>query len=181
LFLYLSGRNDRIVNLYFCMKKAVLFSLTLALAATSAFAQQKPATKTVPAATQATPVSGAQITFEKTKFDFGTVTEGDKVEHTFAFKNTGTEPLILSNVQTTCGCTVPQWPKEPIMPGQSGEIKATFNTTGKGGQQNKVVTIISNAKEGNSQVALVGNVKAKATTGTTGQAKPATGHEGHSH
>ncbi len=160
------------------MKKALLFSLSLALSVSVASAQNKPAAKAAAPTEQTVKVAGPNITFETTKFDFGTVTEGDKVEHTFKFKNNGTEPLILSNVQTTCGCTVPQWPKDPILPGKTGEIKASFNTTGKGGQQNKVVTIISNAKEGNTQVSLNGNVRTKAAAAG---APAKTGHEGHNH
>ena len=161
------------------MKKALLLSLSFALAVSVASAQSKPATKPAVADTeQAVKVTGPNITFEQSKFDFGTVTEGDKVENIFRFKNNGTEPLILSNVQTTCGCTVPEWPKDPILPGKTGEIKATFDTKGKGGQQNKVVTIISNAKEGNTQVSLIGNVKPKTGAGAT-KAQP--GHEGHNH
>ena len=136
------------------MKKLIVMAVTVALALPAAMAQNSPAAN-APATTQ---TSGAQIVFDQPKFNFGTVTEGTKVENTFTFKNNGTEPLILANVQTTCGCTVPEWPKEPILPGKTGAIKATFNTTGKGGQQNKVITIISNAKEGNTTVALLGTV-----------------------
>ena len=72
--------------------------------------------------------------------------QGDKVEHTFKFKNTGSTPLLITNVTVTCGCTVPKgWARDPIAPGQSGELIIAFNSLGKFGKQEKVVTILSNA------------------------------------
>lgn len=96
--------------------------------------------------------NGPIITFEKKTFDFGDIIQGDKVEHTFAFSNTGNEPLIITNVEVTCGCTVPKgWPRDPIGPGEKGEITISFSSVGKIGRQNKPVIIISNAAnpEGN--------------------------------
>lgn len=78
-------------------------------------------------------------------FDFGTVKEGPDVEHIFKFKNTGKEPLIIANASASCGCTVPEWPKEPIMPGKTGQMKVTFHTSGKSGPITKTVYIQSNA------------------------------------
>lgn len=100
----------------------------------------------------------AEITFEKSTFDFGDIKQGQVVTATFKFKNTGKAPLILSNVATTCGCTVPAWPKDPLAPGKSAEITATFNSAGKSGQQNKVITVFSNAKSSQTQVSIVCNV-----------------------
>lgn len=89
---------------------------------------------------------GAVMTWEAATYDFGEIAQGDKVEHTFRFRNTGNEPLIITNVQVTCGCTTPKgWARDPIGPGQSGELTIAFNTAGKFGKQNKVVTIVSNA------------------------------------
>src|ERR671912_598771 len=86
---------------------------------------------------------GAVITFDKKTHDFGDMNQGDKVEETFKFTNTGNEPLIITNVQVTCGCTTPKgWPRDPIMPGQKGEITIGFNSAGKNGKQTKVVTIV---------------------------------------
>jgi hypothetical protein len=95
---------------------------------------------------------GAIISFEKKSHDFGEITQGDKVEFTYHFTNAGNEPLIITNVQVTCGCTVPKgWPRDPIPPGGSGELTVSFNSAGKIGKQNKTVTIVSNAvnAEGN--------------------------------
>jgi hypothetical protein len=90
--------------------------------------------------------NGPVITFEKKNHDFGDINQGDKVEETFKFTNTGNEPLIITNVQVTCGCTTPKgWPRDPIMPGGKGEITIGFNSAGKSGRQNKVVTVVSNA------------------------------------
>lgn len=105
--------------------------------------------------------SAPVITFEESSIDFGNITQGDKVQHVFKFENTGKSPLIISNVAATCGCTVPAWPKEPIAPGQSGEIKVSFNSAGKMGKQNSVVRIYSNASEPIEKVSLISNVLPK--------------------
>lgn len=107
--------------------------------------------------------NGAVITFEKKTHDFGEIFQGDKVEHTFAFTNTGNEPLIITNVQVTCGCTTPKgWPRNPIPPGGTGEVTIGFNSAGKMGMQNKVVTIVSNAvnPEG-AQISFTTNIVEK--------------------
>jgi hypothetical protein len=95
--------------------------------------------------TQKEKVSGPVITFEKNTHDFGEIYQGDKVEHVFKFTNTGNEPLIITNIQISCGCTTPQWPHEPIPPGAKGEITVGFNSAGKSGLQNKSLPIQSNA------------------------------------
>jgi hypothetical protein len=119
--------------------KKYLIVLFLAFVGTSAFAQ-KPAVQ--PAAQK---VDGAVITLEKTAHDFGDISQGDVVEQIFKFTNTGNQPLIISEIKTTCGCTTPVFPKNPIMPGASGEIKVGFNSAGKANKQTKVLPIISNA------------------------------------
>jgi uncharacterized protein (DUF58 family) len=105
--------------------------------------------------------SGAAITFKEKSIDFGDIVQGDKVSHTFQLTNSGTTPLIISNVAATCGCTVPLWPKEPIAPGKSAEIKVSFNSAGKMGKQNSVVRIYSNASEPIEKVSLISNVLPK--------------------
>lgn len=107
------------------------------------------------------PQNGPAITFEEPKFDFGDIHQGDKVEHVFAFENTGNEPLLISNVQVTCGCTASKWPRDPIAPGQSSSITITFNSAGKMGQQNKIITIISNATNPRERISIVTNVLPK--------------------
>ncbi len=110
---------------------------------------------------QAAPGNGPQITYDETTHDFGDIVQGQIVTYTFKFQNTGKEPLIVSNVLTTCGCTVPAWPKEPIAPGKKGEITATFNSAGKMGKQNKVITVLSNATNNQTQVTIISNVLQK--------------------
>jgi hypothetical protein len=93
----------------------------------------------------AKPAKGPVLTLEKTAHDFGDIQQGEVVEHVFKFTNTGTEPLIITNVQASCGCTTPQWTKEPVMPGGKGEIKVGFNSAGRMGIQSKSLPVISNA------------------------------------
>jgi hypothetical protein len=108
----------------------------------------------------ASKTAGPVITFEKATHDFGDMYQGDKVEKTFKFTNTGNEALVITNVQVTCGCTTPKgWPREPIPPGGKGEITLGFNSAGKMGKQNKVVTIVSNATNTDgSQISFTANV-----------------------
>jgi len=113
--------------------------------------------------------SKAKIEFTEKSKNFGDIYQGDKVTHVFNFKNTGTEPLILSNVITSCGCTATEWPREPIAPGGNGVINATFNSTGKMGKQNKVITVVSNSAEGSARVSIISNVLPKKTTTTPSQ------------
>ena len=68
------------------------------------------------------------LAFEETEYDFGMVMEGEKVVHDYKFTNTGDEPLIISNAKGSCGCTVPDWPREPIAPGESSVIKVQFDS-----------------------------------------------------
>ena len=82
--------------------------------------------------------------FTETDHDFGTINEGDVVEHTFKFTNNGEAPLIIQNATGSCGCTVPTWSKEPIPVGGEGMVTAKFNSKGKPNVQNKTVTITAN-------------------------------------
>ncbi|QDA61355.1 DUF1573 domain-containing protein [Hymenobacter jejuensis] len=144
------------------MKKALVLALSLAFAG---FAAQAQSTAVQPANAQ-TKAAGPQIQFEEMKYDFGSIKQGDIVEHTFKFKNVGTQPLVISNIGVSCGCTTPDWTKDPVMPGKSGIVTAKFNSTGKIGMQNKVLTVESNSAAGNAMVSLVGEVKEAATATT---------------
>jgi hypothetical protein len=101
---------------------------------------------------------GAYFKFEEDTYDFGDIQQGKKVEHTFNFKNTGNQPLVISNIITTCGCTAPTWPKDPVLPGKKGEIKVIFNSVGKIGKQNKIITILSNSANGRDRITIQANV-----------------------
>lgn len=101
------------------------------------------------------------IKFDKEVYNFGVITEGESVKYDYSFKNTGKTPLIITNAMATCGCTVPEYPTKPIKPGASGVIKVIFNSVGKIGLQDKIITIISNANPNSSTVHLVGEVKQK--------------------
>lgn len=93
------------------------------------------------------PENGPQITFEKTTHDFGKIPFNGDGTYEFRFQNTGNEPLILSQPKSSCGCTVPEWPKKPIHPGESDVIRITYKYTDRPGNFNKYVTIFSNTKD----------------------------------
>lgn len=115
-------------------------------------------------AAQVEATGNAKFEFTEDVWDFGTIKSGDVVNHVFNFKNTGTEPLIISNAKGSCGCTAPNWPKEPIAPGESGVIKVVFNSRGKSNKQNKLVTITANTTPNQTRLRVTGNVeKAPAT------------------
>lgn len=103
----------------------------------------------------------AAITFSKTEHDFGVIKEGDIVETTFNFKNTGKSELIITNAIGSCGCTVPEWPKEPIAAGESGQIKVKFNSQGKPNKQSKTITLTTNTANGKETVLVKAEVTPK--------------------
>ena len=123
------------------MKKAIL-TFGMMLLAVMAFEVNAQA-KTVPAA-KAIQVGGAEISFEKEVHDYGVMEQNGNGQCEFVFTNTGTEPLLITNARGSCGCTVPEWPREPIAPGASSAIKVKYDTK-RPGPINKSVTITSNA------------------------------------
>ena len=102
------------------------------------------------------------LAFQDTIYRFGTIREGEEVSHEFPFTNTGKSDLLISNASASCGCTVPEWPKEPIKPGGKGVIKATFNSDGKQGKQSKKVVITANTNPQLTEIWLEGDVLPKA-------------------
>lgn len=108
--------------------------------------------QTTPAST-----STAEITFEKVEHDYGTINKSANGLCEFKFKNTGKEPLILTDVKSSCGCTVPAWTKEPILPGKSGSIKVKYATE-RVGIIDKSITVISNAKNSPVVLHIKGNI-----------------------
>ncbi len=110
--------------------------------------------------------NGPKMVFDQMTHEFGKITQGESVSYEFKFKNTGKEPLIITSASGSCGCTVPDWPKDPIKPGGSASIKVTFNSAGKMGGQDKTVTIVSNATEGTLVLHMKGTVDAKPADAT---------------
>ena len=117
--------------------KKLLFSLLLVAAFGSAVAQDQPAATPAPS-------SNAKVKFETITHNFGNVIEGQIARYDFKFTNTGTDPLILSNVQASCGCTSPKWPREPIEPGASAVVTAEYNSSGRPGNFTKNIFVYSN-------------------------------------
>jgi hypothetical protein len=101
----------------------------------------------------------ASFAWDQTLFNFGTIKQGEIVNYTFKFTNNGTEPLTISNASASCGCTVPQWPREPIAPGASGEIVVRFDSKGKSGQQSPVITVVANTNPQQARLSLRGLVQ----------------------
>jgi len=101
----------------------------------------------------------ARIVYEEKEFDFGTVNEGEIVEHAFKFVNTGKVPLIISDARSSCGCTIPQWPEEAVPPGGTGVISAKFNTEGKLSEQKKMIKVTANTYPNETTVVLRGIVR----------------------
>ena len=132
-----------------------------------------PAAVADPAAAAATPETKPDgplpaLAFERTDYDFGTIKEGQKVNYTYKFKNNGEAPLIIQSVQPSCGCTAPDWTKEPIPVGKEGFVKVEFDSNGKTGMQNKMVTVTANTWP--KQMKL--NFKAMVTPKPDGSAGP---------
>lgn len=151
----------------FCLSAAIAISLFACTSETKK-AEDKPADAT----TTSVPTSNVKeevvkdanapvMTFKESEFDFGTIQAGDVVKHTFTFTNTGKKPLIVQNATAPCGCTVPDWTKEPVAPGATGEIRVEFNSRGKSGTQNKVVSITANTQPEMNTVTIKANVDAE--------------------
>jgi len=154
------------------MKKTILLFSSIALFTLAATAQDKKVVNGQPAPAQpapaaAQPAAPAQnpdlsIKFNQEEHNFGNVPEGPSVSYDFEFKNIGKVPIIFSDVHGSCGCTVPTWPKEPILPGKSSKITVTYSTQGRVGQINKTVTVTSNV--GTKILKISGNVEKAPTT-----------------
>src|SRR5688572_19669486 len=120
------------------MKKIWIIGLLIALCLPG-FAQEK---KVLDAAND---TNKPQFKFEMEEYNFGSIKSGESVSYEFVFTNIGNEPIVIQGAQGSCGCTVPEYPQQPILKNQKGKIKVTFNSAGKVGVQDKTVTINSNA------------------------------------
>lgn len=134
------------------MKKIFLFCIYFVAAGVFANAQDA---KTL--------TSTAEITFEKELYDYGTIDYGSDGSYAFKFTNTGKDPLVITNATGSCGCTVPKWPKEPILKGQSAYINVTYDTK-RPGPFTKTVTINSNAKSASKVITIKGVVRSQEQT-----------------
>jgi hypothetical protein len=141
------------------MKKSILtltWIFATAFAFNGTFAQEE----------KAVAIGGAEISFDKETHDYGKIEQHANGECVFTFTNNGTEPLTISNAKGSCGCTVPQWPREAIAPGQTGEIKVKYDTK-RIGIINKSVTIQSNAVNSPTKIIRIkGEIKAPNATAT---------------
>lgn len=144
------------------MKKFALSAMLVAVLALGANAQDKSAVKPTPAPA-AQPGNMAAFKWSETTHDFGQIVQGKPVTAEFKFTNTGKVPLVLSSVQASCGCTTPDWTKDPIAPGKTGYIKATYNAAGMGAF-NKSVTVNANVEGGATYLTIKGEVIAAPET-----------------
>ncbi len=106
-------------------------------------------------------IGGPKLKFDKTEHDFGVINEGEIVETVFSFTNTGKSELIIASAKGSCGCTVPEWPKEPIMPGEEGQIKVKFNSDKKPNLQQKQITLVTNTDQGKEILKIKAQVTPK--------------------
>lgn len=137
------------------MKKLLVLAISFIFAGV-AVAQQIPATSVGKSEVQ---TDVAAFTWDNTTHDFGKIKQGTPVTHEFKFTNSGKVPLVITNVQASCGCTTPAWTKEPVMPGGQGFIKATYNAASIGAF-NKTVTVTANIESGFVQLVIKGEVQA---------------------
>jgi hypothetical protein len=98
------------------------------------------------------------MVLEKEEHAFGKISEGEKISYAFKFKNTGNANLVISDAKGSCGCTVPEWTKDPIAPGASGVVNVTFDSRGKTGMQHKTITLITNAIPNTKVLTISGEV-----------------------
>ena len=144
------------------MKKAILtFGMMLLAVMTFNVSAQVPGEPLE----KAIQVGGAEISFEKEVHDYGVMEQNGNGQCEFVFTNTGTEPLLITNARGSCGCTVPDWPREPIAPGASSAIKVKYDTK-RIGLINKSVTITSNGETSTKIIRIKGEVKAPAAGAT---------------
>jgi hypothetical protein len=152
------------------MKKMIL-ALALLACTGSAFAQMPAPKEQGAAATKPVDKNAPKFEFIGGEtHDFGNLTDQKNAEYVFQFKNVGKTPLIIANASASCGCTVPEYPKEPILPGKKGQLKVTFNTAGKSGPFDKAIYIQSNAPSNVAgdryELHIKGSVTPGASTGS---------------
>ncbi len=143
-------------KLYFQMKNISLILLLLLAFGFTTYAQ----TEEAPVEVETEMTDGPIMTFETLNCDYGEIEQHGDRDKYVKFTNTGTEPLVITNARGSCGCTVPVWPKEPIMPGEESEIKISY-ATNRLGKINKTVTITTNEGGKPHVIKVIGNVSKK--------------------
>lgn len=147
------------------MKKVFITLLCLSISAAAANAQDKktPAPVTTPTVATAPAVDpdAGVFKFQEETHDFGEVPEGPLAEYDFEFKNTGKKPIVITEAHGSCGCTVPSWSHDPVLPHKKGIIHVAYTTNGRQGQISKDVIITSNAQQNPMRLHITGNVKPK--------------------
>ena len=145
------------------MLKGIFLLSTLSLLFVSCDVRKKDTQSNVNGVQQPAPVKDpTTVQIIDSAYNFGQVTEGDIVEYSYRFKNTGNKPLVIINASASCGCTVPEKPEQPVLPGETGFIKVKFNSEHRVGQAHKTITITSNAQPEFPELVLNGEVKEKA-------------------
>ena len=145
------------------MKHFILLLVSLALMSCSLSSDEKTITtdlvsSPLTANSKAEKVLIPNIEMIETSYDFGEMQQGESATHDFILKNTGDADLIITAAKGSCGCTIPEWPKNPIGKGEEAAIKVTFNSAGKLGKQNKTVTLVTNAIPNTKVITINGNV-----------------------
>jgi hypothetical protein len=166
------------------MKRVFITLFCLSMTAVAANAQDKSATpvpaNNAPVAAPPPPApkpidpNAGEFKFKEETHDFGEVPEGPLAETDFEFKNTGKSPIVINEAHGSCGCTVPKWPQEPILPGKKAVIHVAYTTQGRQGPISKEVTINSNAKQSPMVLHIRGSVKPKPADATAPVQAPAT-------
>ena len=144
------------------MKALQFISLIIAIVITSCSTDDKKITtdlvKNPLSANPNHTVTMPKIQMDEESYDFGDIIQGESVTHEFSIKNIGNDKLLINSAKGSCGCTVPVWPKEPILEGEESTIKVTFNSAGKKGRQNKTVTLVTNAIPNTKVITINGNI-----------------------
>ena len=143
------------------MLKSLLLICTITGALISCDVRKKDKQAAIPAALPQEIKDPTTVQVIDTVYDFGTTNEGDIVQYSYRFKNTGNKPLVVSDVHASCGCTVPEKPEQPILPGELGFISVKFNSEHRPGEARKTITVNSNAQPAFPELLLKGTVVGK--------------------
>jgi hypothetical protein len=142
------------------MKKYVLFLLTVTSIVSCDVRRKDKVADGMASMAAMAAMDSTTVQIIDTAYNFGTATEGEKVSFNFRFKNSGDKPLIVTNAHASCGCTIPEKPEKPVMPGETSFIKVVFNSKGKVGHNEKTITVVSNANPAFPPLILRGDILA---------------------